>query len=109
MKRPAPLNHDPRAADLRKVERLADLLDARFRIPGIGIRVGYDGLLGLIPGVGDTLTLVPSLWMVFVGWRHDLPWHSLARMLGNAALDYAVGGLPAFLRQHEIAYEERFL
>ena len=40
-------------ARLKRVRLLSRLLDEQLRIPGTMYRVGLDGLLGLIPGVGD--------------------------------------------------------
>ena len=43
------------------VELLAKLLDSQFRIPGTGWRIGLDGLIGLLPGIGDGATAALSL------------------------------------------------
>ena len=45
---------DEYSAQLRRIEKLAHLFDARFEIPGTKIRFGWDGLIGLLPGVGAT-------------------------------------------------------
>jgi len=39
----------------KKLERLAWYLDSFIKIPGLNARIGFDGLIGLIPGVGDTI------------------------------------------------------
>lgn len=70
---PTPLPEDrtirPRVhrRELERLDRLANLLDSRFRIPGTPIRFGLDGLLGVVPVVGDTLVLLPSAWIVWRG------------------------------------------
>ncbi len=48
------------SAEIERLERLAHRMDSLFRIPGTGIRVGLDSLLGLIPGVGDVAALAAS-------------------------------------------------
>ncbi len=81
-------------ADLARVERVARLLDTRYGIPGTRLRFGLDSLVGLIPGVGDTAMMLPSLWMIAVGWKHGVPTGTLVRMVGNAAIDYVIGSIP---------------
>ena len=86
---------DPRLAEeLARIDRLADLLDSRFRIPGIGVRFGLDGLIGLVPVIGDTLVLLPSAWLVWRGWQLGVPRRDLVRMATNTGVDYAVGLVP---------------
>ena len=83
-----------RAADLARVEKLARLLDTRWGIPGTRIRFGLDSIVGLIPGAGDTLMLLPSLWIIHTAHRHGAPTGTLVRMAGNAGLDWMLGSLP---------------
>jgi hypothetical protein len=40
------------------------LMDTAFVIPGTNIRFGLDPLLGLLPGLGDTVTAVVSAVLV---------------------------------------------
>jgi hypothetical protein len=80
--------------ELKRLERLADLLDSRYRIPGTRIRFGLDGLLGLVPVVGDTVVLLPSVWLVWRGWQLGVPRHYLTRMAANTGIDYVVGLVP---------------
>jgi hypothetical protein len=77
-----------------KVEFLAHLLDDIFVIPGTGIRFGLDGLLGLIPGLGDTLTSLASFYILGAARQYGVPRVTLVRMAGNIAIDYLFGMLP---------------
>lgn len=77
-----------------RLEALAKLLDVAFILPGTNIRYGIDGLIGLIPVVGDVITTAISLWLVREARAIGAPWHITARMLGNVALDGAVGIVP---------------
>ena len=83
---------------LIKVEKgLDDLslyLDGLFRVPGTTWRFGLDSLVGLIPNVGDTLTLFPSLYILISGVRYGVPKITLLRMAFNIGLDYVVGMIP---------------
>ncbi|MGB8399895.1 DUF4112 domain-containing protein [Bradyrhizobium sp.] len=79
---------------LARLEALAKLLDVAFILPGTNIRYGIDGLIGLIPVVGDLITTAISLWLVREARALGAPWHVTARMLANVALDGAVGMVP---------------
>ncbi|MEC7765175.1 MAG: DUF4112 domain-containing protein [Pseudomonadota bacterium] len=83
-----------RATDLERVDRLARLLDTRYGIPGTKLRFGLDSLIGLIPGVGDTVMLLPSIWIISVAWKHDVPKRTIARMIWNSGVDFVVGSVP---------------
>jgi hypothetical protein len=87
----ADLTREQRVA---RLEGLAKLLDVAFIVPGTNIRYGIDGLIGLIPIVGDVITTAISLWLVREARALGAPWHITARMLGNVALDGAVGIVP---------------
>jgi len=77
----------------RELARLAWLLDSFVPLPG-GLRIGLDGLIGLIPGLGDALGAFMSLYIVGRASRLGVPKSVLARMLGNVALDSLVGAIP---------------
>jgi Domain of unknown function (DUF4112) len=79
---------------LARLEALAKLLDVAFILPGTNIRYGIDGLIGLIPVVGDIITTAISLWLVREARALGAPWHITARMLANVALDGVVGMVP---------------
>lgn len=89
----------------RRVETLAYWLDERFRIPGTRIRVGLDGIAGLIPGVGDAATTLIALYIVAEGYRIGLPGKVIARMLGNVGLDFVVGSIPLLGDVFDIAFK----
>src|SRR5581483_1281289 len=77
-----------------RLEALAKLLDVAFILPGTNIRYGIDGLIGLIPVVGDIITTAISLWLVREARALGAPWHITARMLANVAVDGVVGLVP---------------
>jgi hypothetical protein len=77
-----------------RLTRMADALDSRWRIPGTGIRFGWDGVASVVPGVGDTVAAVFAGWMVLEAARMGAPAPLLARMAGNVAVDWAVGSVP---------------
>jgi hypothetical protein len=78
----------------RWIESVADLLDTRFRIPFTNIRFGLDFLLGLIPYVGDMVSLFISVVLVGAIFRHGVSGSVALRMIGNVILDALVGTIP---------------
>lgn len=88
----APVN--PAEASLRRLDRFAFLLDEAVGIPGTRWRVGLDGLVGLVPGIGDGITALVALYPVLEACRHGAPTSVLARMLGNIGIDAVVGAVP---------------
>jgi len=89
-----PFGNLSRAQRLARLEALARLLDVAFILPGTNVRYGIDGLIGLIPVVGDIITTAISLWIVREARALGAPWHLTVRMLGNVALDGVVGAVP---------------
>jgi hypothetical protein len=83
-----------RAARIARIDALARVLDTALVIPGTNIRFGFDGLIGLVPGIGDTITTLMSLYIVHEAHQLGAPAHLIARMLGNVALDGVVGAVP---------------
>lgn len=92
-------------ADLDRIDRLAGALDAKFRLPGTNWRFGWDGLVGLVPGVGDLLTVAPSVWMILEGRRLGVPAGVLARMAANTAVDFGLGSVPILGDLFDIAFK----
>ena len=85
---------DSRIPRVERVERLARLMDRAVRIPGTRIRLGLDSIVGVVPGIGDTLTLLPAAFIVAEAHRMGVPTRMLARMVGNLGIDWAVGLIP---------------
>jgi hypothetical protein len=70
------------------------LLDSAFTVPGTSYRVGLDPILGLVPGLGD---LVSPLFTIGILWQaRDLgvPRVVQLRMLFNVAIDSLLGAVP---------------
>jgi len=76
------------------LENLSLYLDGLFKVPGTGWKFGLDSLIGLIPNVGDTLTMFPSFYILLAGVRYGVPKITLLRMAFNIGLDYVVGMIP---------------
>jgi hypothetical protein len=74
---------------------LAKLLDNSIAIPGTGWKIGFDPIVGLIPGIGDLIGAVLSGYIILEAARAEIPTLTLARMLVNVGLDTLLGAVPA--------------
>ena len=89
-----PFGNLTREQRLARLDMLATLLDVAFILPGTRIRYGIDGIIRLIPVIGDLFATAFSLWLVREARALGAPWHVTARMLGNVAIDGVVGLVP---------------
>lgn len=83
-----------RKNDIIKLEQLADLMDNRLIIPGTNIRVGLDAILGLVPGIGDTISLAISGYIIHKAREHGAHPLVLSRMTWNVLIDWLIGLVP---------------
>ncbi|MGH7964338.1 MAG: DUF4112 domain-containing protein [Candidatus Binatia bacterium] len=90
---------------LHRLDKLARLLDTAIPIPGTRFRIGLDGLLGFIPGVGDTLGAVFSSYIIFEAARLGFPKRTLLRMVGNVTVETLVGAVPILGDIFDIAWK----
>ncbi len=79
---------------LERLHNLANTMDSLFRIPGTGIRVGLDSIVGLIPGVGDAVALLPAGYIIASSAQMGVPRGTLMRMGLNVGVDALVGSIP---------------
>ena len=70
------------------------MLDSAFKIPGTGVRIGADSILGLIPVVGDLTGAALSGYIVLASARLGAPASTLIRMVINIGIDTVVGSVP---------------
>lgn len=71
---------------------LADLMDNKFNL--FGFRFGLDPILGIIPGGGDTVTFLISLYMVWIAVQMRVPQDKIAHMIFHVVFDFLVGLVP---------------
>ena len=88
-----PLTRDP-AAVRRRIEGLEFILERAVTIPGLGAKIGLDGIVGLIPVVGDVITGAMGLYLIWEARNLGASRWLQARMLGNVAFDTAIGLVP---------------
>jgi hypothetical protein len=80
--------------ELKGMYVLARWMDTKFYIPGSNFHFGLDGLIGLIPGVGDLSTFFISGYLVLLMARNGASGYVLARMIFNIVIDAALGTIP---------------
>jgi hypothetical protein len=74
-------------------EKLSWLLDNSIPLPG-GYRIGLDGFIGLIPGLGDFFSGLLASLIVIKANQLGVPRSVLLRMVINVLIDTGVGSLP---------------
>ncbi len=79
---------------LKRLERLARLLDAEWRVPLINRRIGLDGVLDFVPGVGPVVAQGLAAYIVYEAYRHGAPAAMLARMAARIGLDTLLSATP---------------
>lgn len=90
--KPKPLQPEvlPRAPEW--VDKLAWLMDRSIPIGRWSI--GLDGIIGLVPGLGDFVGVLIAGLIVAAGVRARLPRSAIARMIANVAVDGVIGAVP---------------
>ena len=94
--------------DRRRIDRLHRvgwLLDNSIPIPGTRFRLGIDQLIGLVPGVGDLVGGLLSLYIIVEASRMGVPRGLLARMGWNVAIDTLVGEIPILGDMFDIGFK----
>ncbi|MEX2494489.1 MAG: DUF4112 domain-containing protein [Woeseia sp.] len=90
--------HDGRSSisheALARLQQLSVLMDKAFTIPGTDIHFGVDSIVGLIPVIGDTLSVAVSGYIYTFAKRAGVPWHKRMRMMWNIFIDWLIGLIP---------------
>jgi hypothetical protein len=74
------------------IDRLAWLMDRS--IPIGRWKIGLDGIIGLVPGLGDLVGAIISGVIVVAGIRAGLPRSAIARMVTNVGVEALIGVVP---------------
>jgi Domain of unknown function (DUF4112) len=78
---------------LAQVQRIAWLMDSSIPVGG-GYRIGLDGLIDFVPGLGDVAGVLVSGWIIYQAAACGAPQPILLRMAGNVLLDALLGAFP---------------
>jgi hypothetical protein len=90
--------NEPATASSHRIKRLRSLsrlLDSAIPLPG-GYRIGLDGLIGLIPGIGDVACGIASSYIIIESARLGASIPTLIRMVFNVLLESIIGLIPIF-------------
>jgi hypothetical protein len=93
-----------KAFDDENLDLLSHVLDDFIRIPGTSIRFGLDGIVGLIPGIGDLIGGIASCIIIIAAWVRGVSYVTVARMVANVAIEVVVGSVPVLGDMFDIAW-----
>jgi hypothetical protein len=79
---------------LRRLELLARFLDDAIELPGLRYRVGWDAIIGLVPGVGDAATALMSGYLIWEAHRLGVDPLTKLKMFVNVLVDMLAGAVP---------------
>ncbi len=85
---------NPRGVYRSRSAALARLLDSQFEIPGTGVRFGIDAAIGLIPGIGDTISAAIGSLIIAEAVQLGVRKPVIAKMAANLAIDWVIGLVP---------------
>ena len=107
-----PLSDSPTTASerssqltLRRLRGLSHVLDNAIAIPGLGYRIGLDPFLGLLPGGGDLLAGLVSMYIVIEAARLGVPAVTLGRMGFNILTEVVIGTVPVVGDLFDVAWK----
>lgn len=90
---------------LIKLQHLSTLMDKAFVIPGTNIRFGLDSIVGLVPVIGDTLTVAVSGYIYTFARKAGVPRHKRLRMVWNIFIDWLIGLIPLLGDIFDVAFK----
>jgi hypothetical protein len=90
--------------DDEHLDILSHVLDDFIRIPGTSIRFGLDGIVGLIPGIGDMMGGIASCIIIVASWVRGVPYPVLTRMVANVVIEVTAGSVPVLGDVFDIAW-----
>ncbi len=79
---------------LLKAQSIANITDTAVRIPVLGIRLGLDFIIGLIPVIGDLITGLLAFRIIVLARQMDVPATLQKVMLRNMIVDILLGLVP---------------
>ena len=86
-----------------RLKKLEQRLDRQFSL--FGVQFGFDGIIGLVPFVGDLFTGAMGLYLILEARRLGAQRWTMARMLVNWALDFGLGAIPIVGDFFDIAFK----
>jgi hypothetical protein len=78
---------------LVQVQKIAWLMDSSIPVGG-GYRIGIDGIIDLVPGIGDVAGVLVSAYIIYLAASCGAPESVLRRMAANVVIDALLGAFP---------------
>ena len=95
----------PDTPDLKWVNKITNLMDSKFRMPGTNFRFGLDPILGFVPGLGDATSLAVSGSLIYYMAKFGASKKLVYMMIGNVVLDATVGSIPIIGNIFDFTYK----
>lgn len=77
---------------LKAATILSHVLDDQFAL--LGVRVGLNSFIDLLPGLGDIVAALLSLYLVWIAVEMGLPKLKIVHMLWNILINFLIGLIP---------------
>jgi Domain of unknown function (DUF4112) len=90
--------------DNENLDLLSHLLDDFIKVPGTSIRFGLDGIVGLIPGIGDVIGGIASCIIIIAAWIRGVSYGTILRMVANVGIEVLIGAIPVLGDMFDIAW-----
>jgi hypothetical protein len=94
---------------LAALRRVAGLLDSSLVVPGTSYRFGLDPILGLVPGLGDLVSPIFTVALLWQARQLAVPKVVQLRMIFNVAIDTLIGLVPLFGDLFDFAWKSNNL
>ena len=95
----------PQSKAVGRARELARVLDSAITIPGTGIRLGLDSIIGLLPAGGDAIGAALSSIIVMTALKQGVPRPVIWRMVGNVVIDTLIGSIPLLGDLFDVAWK----
>ena len=90
--------------DDENLDLLSHILDDFIKVPGTPVRFGLDGIVGVIPGIGDLIGGIASCILIIAAWVRGVSYGTLLRMVANVGIEVVFGSIPILGDMFDIAW-----
>ena len=90
--------------DDENLDLLSHVLDDFIKVPGTPVRFGLDGIVGVIPGIGDLIGGIASCIIIIAAWVRGVSYGTVLRMVANVGIEVVFGSIPILGDMFDIAW-----
>ncbi len=90
--------------DDENLDLLSHVLDDFIKVPGTSVRFGLDGIVGVIPGIGDLIGGIASCIIIIAAWVRGVSYPTVLRMVANVVIEVSIGSIPILGDMFDIAW-----